>query len=66
VTARDDPRTPSDLADELTNADLLDSFEAMSPSHRRKHIDWITEAKQAATRQRRITSTIERLVHQER
>lgn len=66
VTGRDDPRTPSDLADQLANADLLESFEAMSPSHRREYIDWITEAKQASTRQRRITGTIERLVRQER
>lgn len=66
MTGRDDPRTPSDLADELANADLLDSFEAMSPSHRREYIEWITEAKQAATRQRRITGTIERLAQQDR
>ena len=66
MTGRDDPRTPSDLADELANADLLDSFEAMSPSHRREYIDWITEAKQEATRRRRITGTIERLIQHER
>ena len=66
VTGRDDPRTPSDLADELANADLLDSFEAMSPSHRREYIDWIAAATQAATRQRRITGTIERLVQLQR
>jgi uncharacterized protein YdeI (YjbR/CyaY-like superfamily) len=66
VTGRDDPRTPSDLADELANADLLDSFEAMSPSHRREYIEWITDTKTATSRQRRITGTIERLVQQQR
>jgi uncharacterized protein YdeI (YjbR/CyaY-like superfamily) len=66
VTAREDPRTPSDLADELTNADLLETFEAMSPSHRREYIDWIADAKQAATRRRRITGTVERFVQHER
>lgn len=66
MTGRDDPRTPSDLADELSNADLLDAFEAMSPAHRREYIDWITEAKHDATRRRRITGTIERLAQQER
>ena len=66
MTGRDDPRTPSDLADELADADLLEAFEAMSPSHRREYIDWITEAKQAGTRRQRITGTIERLARQER
>ena len=61
MTGRDDPRTPLDLAEGLSDADLLESFEAMSPSHRREYIDWITEARGDATRRRRITGTIERL-----
>jgi len=62
VTGRDDPRTPSDLAERLADADLLEIFEAMSPSHRREYIEWITEAKRDDTRRRRIGGTIDRLV----
>ena len=58
---RNDPRTPSDLAEGLRDVDLLDMFEGMSPSHRREYIEWITDAKRDETRRRRITGTIERL-----
>ena len=34
-------------------------FAAMSPSHRREYIEWITEAKREETRERRIATTIE-------
>ena len=61
VTERDDPRTPSDLADVLRNAEMLDDFEVMSPSHRREYIEWIDEATRDETRRRRITGTVERL-----
>ena len=61
----DDPRTPSDLAERLADVELLEAFEAMSPSHRREYIDWIDEAKQDATRQRRLADTIRRLSYQE-
>jgi uncharacterized protein YdeI (YjbR/CyaY-like superfamily) len=61
VTGRDDPRTPLDLAERLADADLLDAFESMAPSHRREYIDWIASAKGETTRRRRITGTIERL-----
>jgi uncharacterized protein YdeI (YjbR/CyaY-like superfamily) len=61
VIERNDPRTPSDLAEGLSDVDLLDMFEEMSPSHRREYIEWITEAKRDETRQQRITGTIERL-----
>ena len=66
MTGRDDPRTPSDLADALRNADLLDEFEAMSPSHRREYIEWIDEAKRDETRQRRLTGTVDRLSSHQR
>ena len=61
----DDPRTPSDLAERLADVELLEAFEAMSPSHRREYIDWIDEAKQATTRQRRLADTIRLLSDQE-
>jgi uncharacterized protein YdeI (YjbR/CyaY-like superfamily) len=35
------------------------TFEAFSPSHRREYIEWITEAKTDATREKRITTTVE-------
>jgi uncharacterized protein YdeI (YjbR/CyaY-like superfamily) len=38
------------------------TFEAFSPSHRRDYIEWITEAKTDATREKRIATTIEWLM----
>ena len=35
------------------------NFDALSPSHQREYIEWITEAKQDATRERRIATAIE-------
>ena len=35
------------------------AFEAFSPSHRREYIEWLTEAKQEATRQRRLATALE-------
>ncbi|WP_394803563.1 YdeI/OmpD-associated family protein [Niabella hibiscisoli] len=34
-------------------------FEKFAPSHRKEYIQWITEAKTDATRDKRITSAIE-------
>jgi hypothetical protein len=34
-------------------------FEDFSPSHKREYIEWITEAKQEATRDRRIATAVE-------
>lgn len=38
------------------------SFETFPPSHRREYIEWITEAKTEATRDKRIATTVEWLV----
>jgi uncharacterized protein YdeI (YjbR/CyaY-like superfamily) len=35
------------------------TFEAFSPSHKREYLEWIAEAKQEATRARRIEQAIE-------
>lgn len=35
------------------------SFEELSPSHRREYLEWITEAKTDATRDKRIATTLE-------
>ena len=38
------------------------AFEGFSPSHRREYIEWITEAKTDATREKRIATTVEWLM----
>ena len=54
---------PADLRAALAkNRRAAATFEAFSPSCRREYIEWITEAKQEATRQRRLATTIEWLV----
>lgn len=52
--------TPDDLAAALAkNKKAKAAFEDFPPSHRREYIDWITEAKSDATRQRRIEQAVE-------
>ena len=41
------------------NAKAAAAFKAFSPSHRREYVEWITEAKSAATRDRRIVQALE-------
>lgn len=51
---------PDDLTAALKkNAEARKVFEKFSPSHRREYIEWITEAKQEATRQKRIAQAVE-------
>lgn len=51
---------PADLAAALKrNKAASATFAAFSPSHRREYIEWITEAKQDATRQKRLATTLE-------
>jgi uncharacterized protein YdeI (YjbR/CyaY-like superfamily) len=53
-------KVPADLAEALKkNEKARATFDAFSPSHRREYIEWITEAKQQATRDRRLATTIE-------
>jgi uncharacterized protein YdeI (YjbR/CyaY-like superfamily) len=40
-------------------ADFAAAFDAFSPSHRRDYVEWITEAKTDATRQKRIATAVE-------
>jgi uncharacterized protein YdeI (YjbR/CyaY-like superfamily) len=52
------------VPDELTkalrkNAKAKAAFEKFSPSHKREYVEWITEAKTEATRNRRIENAIE-------
>ncbi|MGE5927647.1 MAG: YdeI/OmpD-associated family protein [Gemmatimonadota bacterium] len=52
-------RVPDDLAAALRrNRKAREAFESFSPSHRREYIEWITEAKRAETREKRLATTI--------
>jgi uncharacterized protein YdeI (YjbR/CyaY-like superfamily) len=55
-------RVPTDFAAALAlkkNRKAQAAFEGFSPSHRREYIEWITEAKQQTTRERRMATAIE-------
>lgn len=43
------------------NAQAWENFRALAPSHRKNYIRWISEAKQEATRDRRLHETVARL-----
>jgi uncharacterized protein YdeI (YjbR/CyaY-like superfamily) len=51
---------PEDLAKALRrNAKARATWEGFSPSHRREYLEWITGAKTAPTRARRLATTLE-------
>jgi uncharacterized protein YdeI (YjbR/CyaY-like superfamily) len=51
---------PPSLADALRrNSRAQKTWSALSPSHRREYVEWITEAKRAETRERRLETTLE-------
>jgi uncharacterized protein YdeI (YjbR/CyaY-like superfamily) len=53
-------RVPAELASALKkNKKAQAAFEDFPPSHKRDYIEWITEAKAAATRARRLQQAIE-------
>jgi hypothetical protein len=53
------PRPPADLAAALTkNPRASATFKAFSPSQKREYVDWVVEAKQAATREKRLATAI--------
>jgi len=41
------------------NKEALAVFEAFSPSHQREYVEWVTDAKQEATRAKRLAQAIE-------
>ena len=41
------------------NKKANDAFEGFSPSHRREYLEWITDAKTEATRERRLNTALE-------
>ncbi len=54
------PDVPADLAKALkTSKPAAATFKALSPTNQRDYVTWITEAKQEATRTRRIAQAIE-------
>lgn len=53
-------RVPRDMAALLgKNAKTKERFASLSPSQRREYVEWITEAKTDATRQKRLATAIE-------
>jgi len=51
---------PPDLKKALAaNTPARTTFERFPPSHQRDYIEWITEAKQPATREKRLSTTLE-------
>ena len=53
-------RVPADVASALNKSKKAHAaFAAFSPSHKREYLEWITEAKSADTRARRLQTAIE-------
>jgi hypothetical protein len=65
LASDDEARTvepPEDLAEALrADPDANERFEGLAYTHRLEYVRWVTEAKKAETRQRRIAETISRL-----
>jgi uncharacterized protein YdeI (YjbR/CyaY-like superfamily) len=62
ATPKPAPTLPDDLAAMLAqkkHAAARKAYQGFSPSAQREYIDWIAEAKTDATRQKRITTTLE-------
>jgi len=58
---------PGDLRDALAgDGDTLEAWNDINPLARNEFICWVTSAKQATTRQRRITRTCEELLEGKR
>jgi pimeloyl-ACP methyl ester carboxylesterase len=61
-TAPREVEVPADLAQALAHDDAARaSFEGMPVSHRKEWVRWVTEAKKAETRARRIAKTVQSL-----
>jgi uncharacterized protein YdeI (YjbR/CyaY-like superfamily) len=59
-TNRPAPRPPADLVAALAkNPQASATFKAFSPSAKREYVEWITEAKQAATREKRLATAVQ-------
>lgn len=59
-TTKAPAEAPDDLRAALDgNPEAAATFDAFSPSCRREYVEWVTEAKQAATREKRIAQAVE-------
>ncbi|MBT0995662.1 YdeI/OmpD-associated family protein [Cellulomonas sp. DKR-3] len=61
IVLDDQPRTvdvPDDLAAALAAAGVRDAFDALAPSRRKEHVRGVVEAKQEATRARRVAAVV--------
>jgi hypothetical protein len=53
-------RAPADLLAALrNNAEARAGYDALSPSHKREYIEWITEARRDETRRQRVMTAVE-------
>ena len=53
-------RAPADLLAALkNNAAARLGYDALSPSHKREYIEWITEARRDETRKHRVATAVE-------
>ena len=67
ATPKAPAKVPAELAAALRrNKKAAATFEAFPPSCRREYVEWITEAKQEATRLKRLQTTIEWLAEGKR
>lgn len=54
------PPLPEDLASALAaNVDAQGTYDKFSPSSKREYVEWVTEAKREATREKRIATAVE-------
>jgi uncharacterized protein YdeI (YjbR/CyaY-like superfamily) len=54
------PKAPPDLAAALRkNAKARATYDRLAPGQQREYVDWLLEAKQAATRERRLAQAVE-------
>ncbi|MBA3677395.1 MAG: YdeI/OmpD-associated family protein [Sphingosinicella sp.] len=63
-TKKGEPKSPTETPDDLQQALAANQkaaviFEGFSPSARREYVEWVADAKQAATRERRIAQAVE-------
>jgi hypothetical protein len=59
-TAKPLPPVPTDLRAALAaNPRAAEHFKALPPSHKREYLEWVTGAKGADTRARRVATTVE-------
>ena len=57
---RPPPKAPADLVAAFRKFPKAKAtYEALSPSQQREYVEWISEAKQDATRQKRLATTID-------